>query len=226
MASLSLKKDRDLIISAMDYILFSVVIILCVLGTIYRNQVWKDGYTLWADVVKKSPGSSRAHESFGYASIYNGKMEQGKEHLEIAFRINPNLTEKLMSRGLENSDKGMIDSAILEFSILLLFRPESSEAHYNLGVAYDRKGWVVKAIEQYEIAIKLKPDFADAYNNLGTAYGTQGLIEKAIENFQAAIKFQPKDASFHYNLSKAYRMKGLQDKAEEEIIKAKNLKNR
>ena len=209
----------------------TVVVIMVVTGlyslaTIRRNAVWGNSYTLWSDAVKKSPESSVAHKTFGYALLYAGRTKEGKEQLQIALKLNPDLVNDIINRGIIYSKNGLINKAILEFNTALMFKPDSAVTHYNLGLAYDSKGWLDAAIEQYQITLMLKPDYADAHNNLGIAFGEKGLIDKAIEHFKEAIRLNPGDVYAYNNLARAYEMKGLREKAEEQRKKARSFENK
>ncbi|OGL44833.1 MAG: hypothetical protein A2W05_09130 [Candidatus Schekmanbacteria bacterium RBG_16_38_10] len=197
-------------------VIIMVIIGLYSLATVSRNAVWKNSYTLWSDAVKKSPESSVAHKSLGYALFYAGRAKEGKEQFQIALKLNPDLVNDVINRGIIYSRSGLINKAILEFNTALIFKPESAITHYNLGLAYDSKGWLDAAIEQYQITLMLKPDYADAHNNLGIAYGEKGLIDKAIKHFQEAIRLNPTDTYAYNNLARAYEMKGLGEKAKEQ----------
>ena len=186
------------------------------IGTINRNAVWKDSYSLWMDTVKKSPQNASAHEYFGYALYTQGQTDKAIEQYQIALNLNPERADAHINLGVAYAVKGWIDKAIEQYQIALRIRPDFPEAYDNLGAAFFNRGWVDKAIEQYEIALKLNPDFADAHNNLGSAYGNKGLIDKAIEHFEAAIRLNPENQTFSRNLARAYEIKGSSNKAEEQ----------
>ncbi len=207
-------------------VIIMVIIGLYSLATIRRNAVWENSYTLWSDAVKKSPESSVAHKTFGYALFYTGRTKEGKEQLQIALKLDPGLVDEIINRGIIYSKNGLINKAILEFNTALIFKPDSAVTHYNLGLVYDSEGLLEAAIEQYQITLMLKPDYADAHNNLGIAYGEKGLIDKAIEHFQSAIRLKPGDLYAYKNLARAYEMKGLREKAEEQRQKARSLESR
>lgn len=198
-----------------------IIVFICVViglysaGTVRRNPIWKDSYTLWSDAVKKSPGSAIPHQNLGYALLYQGRNQEAKEHLEMALKIKPDLINSLIARGMTYTQKGLLDKAILQFHTVLIFKPDSVETHYNLGLAYDNKGWTKQAMEHYLMVLNLKPDHVDANNNVGIIYGTRGLIDKAIEHFEIALTCNPTDSHTLHNLANAYRLKGLSDKAME-----------
>ena len=203
---------------------FSVLMVFYCIGTIKRNTIWKDNYTLWADTVEKSPDSALAHQNLGYALLYyKERPGEAKEHFQIAAKLDPNLVENMINNNILLASKGLVDKAILGFHTVLILKPDSAVVHYNLGLAYESKGWTKQAAEQYQIAIQLKPNYADAHNNLGVIYGKTGLIDKAIEHFEIALTSNSADPFTLHNLENAYRLKGLPKKAEEYKQRARSL---
>ncbi len=197
---------------------------LYTVGTISRNPVWKDSYTLWSDALKKSPESAFPHLNLGYALFYKGQTQQGKEHFAIALRLKPGLIDSVVNKGMIYARRGLVEKALFQFHIALLFEPDSVVAHYNLGLAYDQKGWLNQAIEHYQTALKLKPDHVDAHVNLGIAYGQRGLIDKALDHFHEALSINPNDPVVLHNLANAYRLKGMNEKAEDYLKRAERTK--
>ena len=60
-----------------------VLVVALTVGTVMRNEVWRDERRLWADVVSKSPGKLRAHNALALAHFTRGEYE---ESLEVARR--------------------------------------------------------------------------------------------------------------------------------------------
>lgn len=189
---------------------FLVLFGIYTIGTIMRNQVWKDNHTIWADAAEKEPENEIAHQNLGYALIYyKHRPDEAKKHFQIALRLKPDIGDTIIENGNDLIRRGMIDKAILEFNVALLYAPESIEARYNLGIAYEKKGWKEQAIEQYKLAVEIKPDFTSARNNLGILYAESGRLDNAIEQFSYALKVNPKDEDLRRNLARAQKIKGL-----------------
>jgi len=183
-------------------------------GTVSRNFVWKDSYTLWSDAVRKSPHSAKAHEVLGYALLHQGREEEGLKELQTALLLKPDLLEQTIGKGIAYGKKGFTDKAIFQFVSASLMKPDSAEAHFNLGAAYDNKGWIDLAVKQYEISLILAPNHAEAHNNLGVAYSMRGSLDKGIMHLQEAVRLTPGDESFRINLAKAYELKGQNERAD------------
>lgn len=195
-------------------------------GTVSRNAVWKDDYTLWTDAVKKSPDSPRAHVNAGRALSLSGRRDEAREHFRTALRLKPDLAEDYMKQGIALSQRGLMNLSLYAFDVARVLDPGNAEVRYNLGLAFTDKGWLDLAVEQYQLAIQLRPGYADAHNNLGVVYAKKEMMDKAIEHFQAALRLDPRDPSYHQNIAHAYEIQGRHEKAEEHRREAGRLEHR
>jgi tetratricopeptide (TPR) repeat protein len=216
-ASLDALRDRAV------PIMLSVVFVITALysaGTIKRNPVWKDSFTLWSDTVKKSPDSYGVRNNLGNAYRNQGRMDEAIEEFRAALRLKPNFVEAHNNLGLTYVDKGLLDTAIQRFKKALYLKPDYAEAHNNLGLAYTKQGATDEAVEELILALRLKPDFVEARNNLGLAYFAQGRTEGAIREFRLALSLSPESVSIHTNLGIAYSRQGRIDDAIEQYKQA------
>jgi tetratricopeptide (TPR) repeat protein len=182
-------------------------------GTINRNKDWKDDYTLYSDMVRKSPDGAIPHTNFGNILDERGQIDKAIEHYQVALKIKPDFAEAHNNLGVAIGKKGYLDQAIDQFELALQFNTNDAEAFNNLGLSYALKGSIDKAIDLYEHALQVNPYFAQAHDNLGLAYMQKGLTERAIQHYQQAIALNPEFAQAHNNLGLAYATKGLTDQA-------------
>jgi tetratricopeptide (TPR) repeat protein len=154
--------------------------------TVQRIGVWQDSYTLWNDVVAKSPGAALPHDCFGEALLEKGKLDAAIEQFKIAL-------------GFESfQTKAVAGGAAYDFA----------RTHNNLGVAYGRKGMTDEAVGEFVAAIRLKPEYAKAYDNLGSAFMHKGLFDKALDCFAAAVRLDPANPEFAMHLAKTRGLAG------------------
>ncbi len=182
------------------------LVLICGWATYQRNFVWKDDFSLWSDVIKKSPEKFRGYYSLGTAFTETGQYDSAIKQYNILLKYESILKSNDILALLHNNlgtcylNKGLIDNAIEEFRHVIKIKPDHLNSHFNLGIAYGRKGLIDEAISQYKIVIKLKPDFAEAYNNLGICYLEKGQFELAVNNFKQAIEIMPDYSEAMYNL--------------------------
>jgi len=189
----------------------SVLLVLTVLysaGTVMRNADWKDEYTLWVDVTKKSPGSADAHNNLGAALIGKGMYDKAQEELNHAVALKPDFAEAHNNLGFTLLQSGMNDKALAEFSRAVALKPGFTAAYINLGLAYGRLGRHNMAVGAFLAALNCDPLAENAYDELGISYSKLGEVDKSIEAFEVALKLDPDYADAHNNLGDVYRKKG------------------
>ena len=205
-------------------IVFIIIAGSYTIGTINRNNVWKDQFNLWSDTVKKSPDSAESHNNLGNEYALKGQLDRAAAEFQAALRLKPDYVEAHYNLGNAYAAQGQLDRAVAEYQAALWLQPDYAEAHYNLGIAYASQGRWGEAAAEFEAALRLLPGSAGAHNNLGIAYGSQGQLDRAVEEFQAALRLQPDYAEAHYNLGNAYSLQDQMDMAVEEFQAALKLK--
>ncbi len=141
---------------------FMVIVLLLTATTLARNLVWKDGITLWQDVVQKSPRNSIAHYNLGVVYQDKGRIEEAIQQYLLAIRIRPDYADAYTNLGKAYLSKGMYEKAIEQFRIALTFEPKNTIAHFNLGVIYLESGSLDPAKKEFETVLRLDPYFYQA----------------------------------------------------------------
>ena len=105
-----------------------------------RNFVWKDDFTLWSDVVEKSPDKARPHTCLGLEYQRRSLTDRAIFQYEKSISLEPRDADAHNNLGLCYFDKGWIGRAIEQFKHAVRIAPNHVEAHYNLGMGYGSKG--------------------------------------------------------------------------------------
>jgi tetratricopeptide (TPR) repeat protein len=205
-------------------IVLIIIVGLYAVGTITRNNVWKDSFTLWSETAEESPDSAVAHSELGITYVAQGQLDRAIAEFQTALRLKPDYVEAHNNLAKAYGSQGRLDGAIAESQIVLRLKPRDAVAHNNLGAAYGSQGQLDRAIAEFQIALRLKPDYAEAHHNLGAACLSQGQLDRAIAEFQTALRLKPDDAEVHYGLGAAYLSQGQLDRAIAEFQTALRLK--
>ena len=115
----SVWKERRVLITGVALL----IIILLGTGTIIRNQIWRDGYSLWSDAVQKVPESFRAHGELGNIYFERGLMEKAEEKIKKAISLNPYFADFHYNLGAVYHKQGNLDDAIWEYKIAIRLSP-------------------------------------------------------------------------------------------------------
>jgi len=191
--------------------------------TYQRNKIWLDEFTLWSDVVQKSPQKARGHNNLGAAYKNLGNFNEAIQEFKTAFSLQPDYAEAHGNLGLVYKTLRRFDEAVQEYQTALSIKPDYAEAHNNLGTLYAEQGRRMDAIQEYHTAISLSPNYAEAHNNLGIAYHDLGRRDEAIREYQIALFLKPDNANAHLNLGVIFKEMGKLDEAIQEYKKALSL---
>jgi len=209
------KKSLGFLVTALLIIVTSYSIL-----TYKRNFIWKDEFSLWNDVIRKSPWKARAYSERGNAYKNKGKLEQAISDYNKAIEIDPNYANAYNNRGITYLNKGNLEQALFDCNKAIQLDPKSAFPYYNRGNTYKKKDNLEQAISDYSKAIEIKPDFALAYHNRGSAYQEKDNLEQAISDYSKAIEIEPNLALTHYNRGNVYLKEGDLNQAISDYSKA------
>lgn len=145
--------------------------------TIYRNYIYGDSIRLWSDVVKKAPGSDRAHSVL--ASGYLNEYSDEKGNIEY------------------------LDLAEKEFKIAIDMNKSNSTAHCNLSKVYLLKKEYDKCIDEAKATLRITNSEYAAYN-LGTAYKEMGKLDDALKEYLKGYSFNNRSSFILKSLGETY----------------------
>jgi hypothetical protein len=132
----------------------AVAVVLAVLS-FTRSGVWRSDQSLWADVLRQSPGSVRARIHLGGAGL-----------LEEAKKIAPEDPRVASALGRAYLEAGRADLALAEFGRALAMEPRNPRAISNRGVALQALGQSEAARADFERALRVDPCSFEALHNL------------------------------------------------------------
>jgi tetratricopeptide (TPR) repeat protein len=189
----------------------AVAVAVCVVAalgaaTYARNETWRDGVTLWNDVIAKNPRSHRGHYNLGVQLEARGQIDEAAHHYREALRIAPRFAQAHNNLAMTLAGKGRVEEAIRHYGAALEIDPEFAKAHNNLGMALSGRGRFAEAERHYAEALRLVPDYAKAHNNLGVTLARQGRLEEASRRFAEALRLEPDYAEARKNLEQASRL--------------------
>ncbi|UCD83828.1 MAG: tetratricopeptide repeat protein [Deltaproteobacteria bacterium] len=178
-------------------------------GTIQRNLVWENEFTLWTDVMKKSPRKDRTHYGLGFALDNMGHYDEALKEYRETLRINPNQFQALNDLGGILLRRGQYDEAIVYFQRSLAAKPDYLLAMGNLAKAYEGKSNIKQAVKEAERMMQAAPTNYEIHNFLGTYYAKAGKLDEAIAEFKEAVRLNPRYSSAWNNLEIAMKKKEL-----------------
>ncbi len=222
------------LVSLIDYLfgnktLKSMVVMLLIITTCYavltyrRNLIWKDEFTLWNDVVHKSPKKARPYNSRGNAHEDQSGPQKALFDYNKAIEIDPNYAEAYNNRGGVYYQQGNFTQAAADFNKAIAIKPNFEKAYYNRGVGYYEQNNFTQAIVEYNRAIEINSNFEKAYYNRGGVYYQQGNFTQAISDYTKAIEINPNFEKVYYNRGIVYYFLKEYDQAWKDVHRAEEL---
>jgi len=142
-------------------IALSCYFVLLLMLTHNRTQVWRDGFTLWSDVV------SQRDEKFTTATNYaSANADTSDIEREIAYF---NVALAYSNRGIVRGQMSDYQGAIVDFNEALQLKPNYYAAFYNRGITRGILGDNHGEIRDYTSAIGFRPELGPAYFLRGMA---------------------------------------------------------
>ncbi|AIP99214.1 tetratricopeptide repeat protein [Ornithobacterium rhinotracheale] len=102
------------------------------------------------------------------------------------------------------------ESAIVEYSKVLISNANNVKANFNLGDAYYQTKQYQKAVTHFQKAADYSSSAKDkvaSYHNLGNSYMQQKNYDQAIKSYKKALRIDPKADATRYNLALAIKLK-------------------
>ena len=167
--------------------------------TYQRIGVWKDGLTLFDDVVEQYPNVYVGYWLRGNLQREAGNLNSALDNYAKAISLNPADGDSYYNRGKIFDELGNPKAAIPDYSKAIALNPKLPDAYNNRGWARFETGDTAGAIVDFDTAISIKPNYAEAFNNRGWVRQRGGNPEAAVADYTAAISADPKFIKPKYN---------------------------
>ena len=139
----------------------------CIVLTFARCSVWKDGVSLWSDLISQYPGRSmESYVNRGIAYTLRQDLDHAAEDYTTALAIGPVSAGVYADRGIVYGLKGQPELAVADFSNAVRLDPKNSKALFNRGVTYGNLGETGMAIMDFRKVVALDPLNVSAYAGL------------------------------------------------------------
>lgn len=188
----------------------AAIIIVIVLGAaaFQRNKVWANEYTLWNDVVQKSPQKARAYSNRGVALLNLKRYDEAINDFNKTLSLNKTFKNAYFNRGSVYYYKKEYDKAIADFSKTIALDSTYALAYNNLGAILLERHQFSEAVSYFDKAILNDTNYAAAYNNRGVLSKALGNYQKAAIDYKKAIEKNKNYAEAYFNLGEVYMLVG------------------
>lgn len=210
----------------------AAAVALALLGvlTFNRNFAWADEQTLWHDVLRKVPGSPRAHGNIAADLMEHRRYADAIKELDTALDTMPMVLSETKdglvlldqrniyfeNLGICYRELGRLNRAIGYFHQAISIKPRQREYYMELANALYMKGDFNGALDTLGEVVSMYPNYTQAYFDMAQNFLALKAPEKAVLTLTEAMRRAPEDYDAHYNLATVYVSMGEGGKARDE----------
>jgi protein O-mannosyl-transferase len=201
-----------------------------------QNGRWKDGMTLFTQVIERYPAQSHAYVSRGAAKMKANDWNGAFEDFSHAIQYNPKSAEAYNNRSAVENSLQRYDQSLRDCREAIRIKPGLADAYSNCGVALSDQGKYQDSLNYFQTAIEKNSKHFIALNNIARAkcmlgnyeealrysnrsielnpyypdaYLSRGNIRRALNNIAGAIEDYSKSIDLDSTLPQTYRNRGL-----------------
>lgn len=186
-----------------------IYLIVMLVITYNRCNIWQDSLTLWDDVLEQYPAASMALNNRG--RIYGselGNTTKAFEDLSRAIASDPGFEQPYSNRGIIFCMNGEYVKGIADFTRAIRLNEKYYEPILNRAITYSRIGKYDSALADFTRCIDLKPDRADNYLNRGFCNYQTGQFDSAVADYTLGLLLDPRHGELY--LRRSYAMFALE----------------
>jgi len=176
------------------YIITSLLVLLLLIRTIYRNVDWKNQDNLWLASEKYSPSSPQNHNNLGDLYARWGQLDKSIAYFKRATELQTNYGDAFHNMANVYAQKGNFQTAAKNYQKAIECNPNLWQSYQNLGSIYFQDGKFTQAEETFKKAVQIFPQNPGLRYALGITFANQGKVPEAQEELKIALQLNPQYA--------------------------------
>lgn len=205
------------------WVAFAAYVIVLSASSWNRCYVWRDGLTLWDDVLGKYPDVAFMYVYRANARKLPEQSAPALADIDRAIQLQPDLGIAFYSRAYITSTLGNQPATIEGYTRAIDLHYQPVKSYTNRGSAQTAAGKYREAIADYSSALRLDPAYFDAYFNRANVYAALGDYKSAIADYDNAIGLNPQDGETYYNRGISHARAGNPSAACADLARAESL---
>jgi tetratricopeptide (TPR) repeat protein len=183
---------------------FGLIVLLLLVSSLQRIHVWKNGLTLFDDIIQKNDHIGIAYGNRAETKSKNGDFVGALADCEHLVALRPDDGQAFYVRGNAFLALHMYRAALRDLTHSIGIGFDKSSAFYNRGLAYYNLGASDSALVDFHSSRSLDPGFADAPYSIGyVTLHSRGDARSAVAYFDSALAINPKYAEALYQKASA-----------------------
>ena len=186
-------------------IINALLIIISIVSSYARNNVYQTEQSIWSDTLSKLPTNARAHNNLGLLLSHDpSHRETALEHFKMALKIQPIYADAECNLGMLLAlDPKSQSEALAHYIKAIQYRPDLAEAHTNYAnIIASIPGKTLEAQSHYLTSLSIKPFSAETHNDYGALLANAlHKPSEAMQHYETALNLSPNYADAHNNLA-------------------------
>jgi tetratricopeptide (TPR) repeat protein len=170
---------------------------------------YEQAVQVYGEAIAADPSNARVYFYLGRAHATEGRIEQSKEMMESAIRLNPAYEPyALLSLGVALANQGRFEPAADYFSRALAADDQLGIAAFNLGISLLNLGRTDEAERAFTRAENLCKEDMGTLVAIAAAYVRMGDTERGISLAQSVLRKEPDNADALYAAGLGFEAEG------------------
>ena len=188
--------------------------------TYARCGTWKDGLTLWNDVISRYQTIAPAYINRGIILASLKRNDEALSDYNKAIELGPKFPKGYSNRGVLYKDMKRYDDALKDYNKAIELQQDYPIPYNNRGVLFKIENKFDEALNDYNKAIQLNPEYTDAFYNRAVVYKIQKRYDESLNDYNHAIKLRPNNASIYNSRGSLFANQDKFDEAYRDYSKA------
>ncbi len=154
-------------------------------------SIWRNGITLWTDVINQYPADYFAYSSRAEEFAKAGKWDASFSDIQQSIKRYPYFCSSLNLRGRLLEKKGKIEEAIQDYKSAIEAEPRFKPPYTNLAKIWGQQNKLDSALFALDQVIMQFPDYTIALLNRGVIHEKRNEIDLALQDYTSAIESNP-----------------------------------
>jgi len=156
--------------------------------TVQRITVWKDSFTLFADMLSKYPEDGLTHYNRGLTNFYQKNYKASITDYDSCVKYKPDCAPCYFNRGLSYKEMGDMQKVIRDMDLAINYRPGYADAFRNRGNAKAMLQDYPGSIADFSTALGYTPQDTNVLVNRGLSYHFSTDPEHACSDWRTAAE--------------------------------------
>lgn len=175
------------------FALMGIWSVMSVVGTWQRCFVWRDGVTLWSNVLEQFTYHPVPYLNRGEAHYHFRWLDAALKDFDAVLRLDPKSSIAHFNKGIIYAERRDLPLALQEYTRAITLDSKDVKAYNNRGNTFSDMGKENLALADYSKVLELDPQNLFACLNRAITHRKLGMHREALADFERALAIDPQN---------------------------------